>query len=336
MANVEKRFGKYEIREGSWRKEGGMGIVYKAYDPSLERIVAIKTIKDKPRTERSLLNLLTRFDKEAKIGGGILKEHINIATVYEYNCENDYNKNQYNPFICMEFIKGDRLDELLVKNKRKEYFSLEQTIHIISQLLEVLDFIHRKKVIHQDINPNNIMLTEEGTLKLIDFGIAKIGTKRYTYKVKTHGTPEYSSPEQLYKMETDYKTDIFSTGLILYELLTGKKAFGEFQIASLNNDSEKNELDELEKLAEREEYYNHRFQTIPKNPSEINQQLTMEFNLVVQTALQAEPANRFETAQTFLEALLEAYTVWLCKKHYKQNKTIVRKLLKSFWKPIVN
>jgi serine/threonine-protein kinase len=306
---VSNKKGKYEIIE-KWR-EGGMGIVYKAKDPDLDRIVAIKTIKDKPMGESHFWKLRTRFGREARIGGGILKYHPNIATIYEYD------KNV--PFICMEFIEGNRLDELINKKmKEQENFSLEQTMNIMSQLLEVLDFTHQQKVIHRDINPNNIILTKEGTLKLIDFGIAK--TEEEKEDLRRVGKWDYSSLEQLLGgKKVDHRTDIFSTGVILYELLSGKKAFpAPFRGMSDN-------------ITERQQTYIKEIRETIKllNPSKINQQISYDFDWVVQKALQTKPKERFQTTQEFLDALLEAYLSWLCKIHYKQHHKPIFKLLKS-------
>lgn len=286
---MKDKIGKYQIIETY--RGGGMGIVYKAKDPSLNRIVALKTIPQEYKNTLFAQSLFARFAREAEIEGMI--NHQNIVTVYEYN--------ETVPFICMEFVEGERLDEIIKRIKTKEVnFSLDQLINIMYQLLDILDFAHNKQIVHRDINPTNIMLTPDGILKLTDFGIAKIATDEYsiTSTDQTLGTMQYSSLEQLLVGEkVDHRTDIFSAGMILYEFLTG----GEKAFDILTSKMEGSELER------RQKYYHSRFTSNPQNPSEINYEINPAFDNVVQKALQKLPKDRFQTAKEFWQALHEAY-----------------------------
>ena len=209
---VQKRLGKYEIQ--SILGKGAMGLVYKAFDPQIERTVAIKTVR-KDITEPELaLQFTARFRNEARAAGRL--NHPNIVGVYEYGEDDAI------AFIAMEYVDGTGLGEYL---NRKTRFEFSQTCGITAQLLRALEFAHDRGVVHRDIKPSNLILTIAGVLKVADFGIARIDTSDLTMAGTVLGTPSYMSPEQCLAKPTDQRSDLFSAGVVLYELLTGQKPF---------------------------------------------------------------------------------------------------------------
>lgn len=215
-----KKIGKYEIVEelGS----GGMGVVYKAYDTGLEREVAVKVIK---QTALDVPESKARFYREARMAARL--SHDAIAIIYEIG------EDEGLPFIAMEYLPGGDLRALIDK---KEVLSLEQKLDYARQVCRGLQYAHSKNVIHRDIKPENIKLLGDGRVKIIDFGIAKpyvpttLPEEKSTSAVLTRlgmriGTPWYMSPEQVKGIAVDKRTDIFSFGVVLYELLTYKRPF---------------------------------------------------------------------------------------------------------------
>ncbi len=207
-----QKLGKYEIH--SILGEGGMGIVYKAYDPHLARVVAIKTIRVSLLEGKSGQDLRERFRREARAEGRLL--HPNIITVYEYQEDE-----QGTPFFVMEYVEGKDLKQYL---SRGILFNLEKSLHIIEQVLAALDHSHREGIVHRDIKPANIILLENDTVKIADFGIARMEESEFTQTGIVMGTPQYISPEQRLGSRVDARADVYSTGAVMYELLTGEKA----------------------------------------------------------------------------------------------------------------
>jgi len=206
------KLGKYEI-QGVLGK-GAMGVVYKAFDPHIERTVAIKTIR-KELVDPDLANqFMARFKNEAKAAGRL--HHPNIIGIYEYGEDDSV------AYIAMEYVDGTGLREYL---NRKARFELPQLVAMVSQLLQALEFAHARGVVHRDIKPANLILTSSGVLKVADFGIARIDMSSLTMTGMVMGTPSYMSPEQCQGRDSDHRTDIFSAGVVLYELLTGERPF---------------------------------------------------------------------------------------------------------------
>jgi serine/threonine protein kinase len=215
-----KKIGKYEIVEELGR--GGMGVVYRAYDPSLERDVALKVIQ---QIALDVADTKARFYREARMAARL--SHDAIAVIYEIGEEAGV------PFIAMEYLPGRDLRMVIDK---KENLSLEQKLDYAQQICRGLQYAHTKNVIHRDIKPENIKLLEDGRVKIIDFGIAKPYTPTASAEDKSTnvaltrmgmriGTPWYMSPEQARGNPVDRRTDIFSFGVVLYELLTYVKPF---------------------------------------------------------------------------------------------------------------
>jgi len=198
--------------------EGGMGMVYKAQDTKLDRIVALKFL---PKHLLCDEEAKTRFVHEAKAASAL--NHNNITTIYEIDEVEDQ------CFISMEYIEGKSIKELL----KEKTLSLKEILDIAIQIGEGLNAAHKKDIIHRDIKSDNIMLTDEGLVKIMDFGLAKLkGVTKLTKTGATLGTMQYMSPEQAQGMEVDQRSDIFSFGVVLYEMITGKLPFkGEHEAA---------------------------------------------------------------------------------------------------------
>lgn len=208
-----KKVGKYKVIEELGR--GAMGIVYKAVDPDIGRTVAIKTIRFDVISEKSEQEeAQKRFIREARSAGNL--SHPNIVTIYEVG------KDEGLTYIAMEFIEGKALDEILASGRE---FSFEETARMIEKIGDALDYAHKKGVIHRDIKPGNILIDQEGNPHIVDFGIARVSSSTMTHTKVVMGTPFYMSPEQISGKPIDHRTDIFSLGAVLYELLTKQKPF---------------------------------------------------------------------------------------------------------------
>ena len=211
MADPE-RLGKYEIK-GALGK-GAMGVVYKGFDPHIERFVAIKTIRKDLVEPELAAQYMARFKNEAKAAGRL--HHPNIVGVYEYGEDDAVT------FIAMEYVEGTGLREYL---NRRASFDFARLVALMAQLLIALEFAHERGVVHRDIKPSNLIVTNQGVLKVADFGIARVDTSNLTMAGMVIGTPSYMSPEQCRGLDVDARSDLFSAGVVLYELLTGEKPF---------------------------------------------------------------------------------------------------------------
>jgi serine/threonine protein kinase len=210
-----ERFGRYEILSELGR--GGMGVVYKARDPKINRVVAVKTVSlvgQPPEEEREYRE---RFFREAEAAGRV--SHPGIVTIFDVGEEPETRA----PYIVMEFVGGQSLDKLLSRDGHK--LSLGAALQLTLELAEALDCAHGQGVVHRDLKPANILLTEDGHAKIADFGVAKLNLGNRTRAGRTLGTPAYMSPEQLNGEEVDGRSDLFSLGVILYTVLTGYRPF---------------------------------------------------------------------------------------------------------------
>jgi len=267
-----KRLGKYDIQ--SVLGKGAMGVVYRAFDRVIERTVAIKTIRKDALNAKEMAPLLARFKREAQAAGRLT--HQGIVTVYEYGEEDD------SAYIAMEYVEGRELKDFL---DRSERFKLETVVDIISQLLDALGYSHAHGVIHRDIKPGNIIILPDERIKITDFGIARIESSTLTQFGDVIGTPSYMSPEQFGGQSIDKRTDLFSTGVILYHMLTGEKPFPGNSMTTIM----------------------HRvINTDPPMVSELNFQIPASFDILVAKALAKKPKQRFQTAEEFATTLKHA------------------------------
>ncbi|MFP4522646.1 MAG: protein kinase domain-containing protein, partial [Fibrobacterota bacterium] len=261
-----KKAGKYQITEliGS----GAMGSVYKALDPAIGRTVALKTVRSDLLIAGE--DIKKRFLQEARAAGNL--NHPNIVTIFDFGECRDF------AYIAMEFIEGKPLSELIGEDG---IGNLSLIYNIMSQITAALDYAHSKGVIHRDIKPANIIYSRSSeTVKLLDFGTAKLVDTALTQTGNTLGTPNYMSPEQINGDIVDYRTDIFSAGAVLYEMLTGKRPFKGENIASLSTSI---------------------LTTSPPAPSMHKEDLPAGFDLIINKALARERDERYSKASGISE-----------------------------------
>ncbi|HEX8118927.1 MAG TPA: serine/threonine-protein kinase, partial [Pyrinomonadaceae bacterium] len=211
-------FGNYKIEQKLG--EGGMGEVFRGVDMMLEREVAIKFLRPELASQPQVVE---RFRSEAVTLAKL--QHPNIATLYNFMRQGD------SFIMVLEFVRGVTLDHVI---QQRGALPVEQAVPIFCKVLEGIDHAHEYGIVHRDIKPANMMLTGAGVLKVLDFGIARVlGTARMTRQGHLIGTIEYMSPEQVKGMETDARSDIYSLGMLLYEMLTGRVPFdiqNEFEL----------------------------------------------------------------------------------------------------------
>ena len=268
MASDIPKIGKYEIV--SELGKGAMGVVYKGLDPVINRYVAIKTLMRRGGDDDSA-QLAERFKQEAQAAGRL--NHPAIVSIYEYAEEAD------RAFIAMEFVDGSTLADLA---KRNRVLDLEQIWDLMLKVLDGLNYAHSKGIVHRDIKPSNIMRTATGDVKIADFGIARIESSELTQVGTVIGTPGYMSPEQLLGQRVDNRSDIFSCGILLYELLTGERAFAGTNITSTIYKVVHADLAPASKICP----------TVPE-----------AIDAVLARVLAKNPADRFQTAREFADAI---------------------------------
>jgi hypothetical protein len=263
--------GRYEIVGELGR--GAMGVVYKATDPVIGRPVAVKTIKlSEEGTGLTRPELLQRFQTEARAAG--LLTHPNIVVIYDAGEEDGLY------YITMELVEGKSVQALLDAGHA---FPLPRVLRIMEQACSALQFAHERNVVHRDIKPANIMLTADDTVKVTDFGTAKIlqfGTVQQTAHVM--GTPSYMSPEQVKGRAVDGRSDIFSLGVMLYEMITGEKPFPGQSITTV-----------IYKIVNED----------PVPPRQINPSIHPGISGAVMKALAKDPETRYQTCRELLEDL---------------------------------
>jgi serine/threonine-protein kinase len=211
VADIEM-LGKYEVRRELGR--GAMGVVYEGYDPLIKRRVALKTIRPEHLHSEDAAAMLARFRREAQAAGRL--SHPNIVPIYDYGEEAGLS------YIAMEFVAGRELKASFDANER---FRPTDVVRIMGQILAALDYSHRQGVVHRDIKPANIFLLDDGSVKVADFGIAHVESSSLTQVGSVLGTPSYMSPEQILGLPVDGRSDLFSAGVVLYQLLTGERPF---------------------------------------------------------------------------------------------------------------
>ena len=207
---IGKTISHYKILEKLG--EGGMGVVYKAQDTKLDRFVALKFL---PQNLNQAEEEKQRFIHEAKAASAL--DHHNICNIHEIDESEDGQL-----FISMAFYEGETIREKIERGPLK----LDEAIELAIQIAEGLDIAHGKEIVHRDLKPANVMLTEAGVVKILDFGLAKLrGQTKLTKEGTTLGTAAYMSPEQARGEVVDQRTDIFSLGVLIYEMVTGQQPF---------------------------------------------------------------------------------------------------------------
>ncbi len=266
------RFGRYEVEQHLGR--GGMGDVYLVRDTVINRKAALKTIRtDTGLDARQVIEMRQRFYREAQTAGKLT--HPNIVTVY------DVGEDLGMSYIVMEFVEGNTLTQLM----KKQRLSLPQIKHVLFNAAIGLDYAHQNGIFHRDVKPDNIMVSKTGVVKVMDFGIARVLESSLTKTGSVMGTPSYMSPEQVKGQKVDARSDVFALGVILYELLTGKKPFAGETMSALMFAIMKDD---------------------PAQPSALDAKLHTGWDEVLRKALAKEPENRFQMAKDFAQAVRDA------------------------------
>lgn len=215
MAHPEtKQFGRYEVLGELGR--GAMGVVYKARDPQIDRLVAVKTICLRGAEPEAEEEFRSRFLNEAQAAGRL--HHPGIVSVFDVGEDPE----THDPYIVLEYVAGESLHKIVARDKK---FELPRALQIAQEIAEALDYAHAQGVTHRDIKPGNILITQDGHAKIADFGIAKLNLAHFTIPGRVMGTPAYMAPEQLSGEGADGRSDLFSLGVILYLMVTGHSPF---------------------------------------------------------------------------------------------------------------
>lgn len=261
-------YGRYRIVKELGK--GSMGVVYQAHDPQIDRLVALKVLRQDRLTNEGFTH---RFLKEAKAIGRL--SHPNIVTVY------DIGRDQETIYIAMEFLEGEPLNKV-IEEKR---LGIIEIANLGIQVAETLDYAHQRGIIHRDVKPSNILVKPSGQIIITDFGIAHIedpSSSLQTQDGEILGTPAYMSPEQVKGQSVDGRSDLFSLGIILYELVTGMRPFGGENLAAI---------------------FNSIAQKKPLEPAKINPGTPKSLSQIIMKCLEKTPDKRFETGKTLAEAL---------------------------------
>jgi len=267
---IKPTVGRYEILEELG--QGAMGIVYKARDPKINRLLAIKTIRFSDEFEaEKIREIKERFMREAEIAGKLA--HPSIVAVYDVG--EDYELT----YMAMEYLEG----ESLLKYCRKgSLLALRRSLYVVSETALALDYAHTQGVVHRDVKPANIMLLKDGKIKVTDFGIAKAVSSSQTKSGIVLGTPNYMSPEQINGHEIDGRSDMFSLGVVFFELLTGQLPFHGKNLTNL---------------------FYQITQVKHASPRDINPKVPKPVEQILDKALAKDPAQRFRTGAEFAKYL---------------------------------
>ncbi len=266
MADLQK-IGKYDVQDVLGK--GGMGSVYRGFDPVISRQVAIKAISKASVGADDLKHIMQRFRHEAQAVGRLV--HPRIVQIY------DYGEDDAVAYIVMELVNGKTLAQHL---QQEVSYEIREVGEIIRQLLDGLGHAHAAGVIHRDVKPSNILINNDGRIKISDFGIARIESSQLTQVGDVLGTPHYMAPEQFLGMDIGVEADLFSVGVIAYELLTGRKPFTGNSAAVMHQV----------------------LNQAPVNPTELNPRLSPLLDRVLHTALAKKREDRFQSARAFAEA----------------------------------
>src|SRR5215831_5103919 len=206
-----EKIGRYQVLDKVGK--GGMGVLYRGFDPVLDREVAIKLMHADFSEDTEQMR--PRFYREARAAAKL--NHRNIVTIFEFAEESNV------PYIVMEFLKGTSLGGRM---NAQPPLTIDDKLNVVAQLCDGLSYAHEQGVVHRDVKPDNVFILEDGSVKLLDFGIAKLTTPTLTRQGDVLGSASYMSPEQVGGSDSvDGRADVFSTGVVLYELLTGHRPF---------------------------------------------------------------------------------------------------------------
>jgi serine/threonine-protein kinase len=266
------RIGKYQVSGELGR--GGMAIVYRGLDPVIKRAAALKVIRKADLAAAEAAQILDRFKSEAQAAGSL--HHPNVVAIYEYGEDEDC------AWIAMELVEGRTLRDHLLEGWRPDLSKLPT---VLEQLLEALDYSHGRGVVHRDLKPGNVLVSDMGVAKISDFGIARIERSHLTQAGEVLGTPFYMAPEQFEGHPVDERTDIYAAGVIVYEVLCGRRPF----------DGQGGNL--MRQI----------LQEPPPPASTFEPRLPVTIDMVLGRALAKKPAGRYRNAREFLDALNGAF-----------------------------
>ena len=266
-----QKIGKYEVQ--SVLGKGGMGAVYRAFDPAISRAVAIKAISKTSVGEDDLKHIMQRFRHEAQAVGRLV--HPRIVQIYDYGEDDEL------AYIVMELVNGKTLGQHL---QQEVGYEVREVGEIIRQILDGLGHAHAAGVIHRDVKPANVLINNDGRIKVSDFGIARIESSQLTQVGDILGTPHYMAPEQFMGVDVTLQADLYSVGVIAYELLTGRKPFFGNSAAVMHQV----------------------LNVAPANPSSLKPKLSTLIDDVLQKALAKKAPGRFENAREFADAFQAA------------------------------
>lgn len=266
-----RRFGRYEIVGELGR--GAMGVVYKARDPQIDRLVAVKTVSLSGQEPEEEKEFRLRFMNEAQAAGRL--HHSGIVGVFDVG----ENPDDFNPYIVLEYVQGESLQRILAREKK---LSLETALQLSIEIADALDYAHAQGVVHRDVKPANILITQDGHAKIADFGIAKLNLAHFTLPGRVLGTPAFMAPEQLSGEGADGRSDLFSLGVILYAMVTGHSPFQGNSATTV-----------CFKVANRE----------PIAASALDMALPPELDLVISRAMAKDPEQRYQRGSEFADDL---------------------------------
>ena len=266
------RIGRYEVLGELGR--GGMAVVYRGLDPVIKREAALKVIRKADLDSAESAQILERFKREAQAAGSL--HHPNVVAVYEYG------EDDACAWIAMELVEGKSLRDHLLAGWRPDLATLPS---VLEQLLEALDYSRARGVVHRDMKPGNVLVSDMGVAKISDFGIARIELSHLTQAGEVLGTPYYMAPEQYEGRDIDERTDIYAAGVIVYEVLCGRRPYdgqGGSLLRQILHDP-------------------------PPPVSTFEPRLPVTIDMVLGRALAKKPENRFRNAREFLDALKNAF-----------------------------
>jgi serine/threonine protein kinase len=262
------QYGRYRIIKELGK--GNMGVVYQAHDPQIDRMIALKVLRPDRMTSE---DFVARFLKEARAIGRL--SHPQIVTVY------DVGEDQGSIYIAMEYLKGEPLNEVMKSGR----LTVDQSVDIVRQVAQALDYANQKGIVHRDIKPSNIIVTHDLEVKLTDFGIARIEDSAAGYQTQAGeilGTPIYMSPEQVMGKTADGRSDLYSVGVLFYEMIVGRRPFKGNNLAAI---------------------FHSITHDVPESPMTVDPFITRALSDLIMKCLEKAPENRFQTGRQMVEAL---------------------------------
>ena len=245
-----------------------MGVVFEAYDTVIERRVALKMLRTDVFAPEQLPDVRARLKREAHSAGRL--SHPNIVTIF------DYGEHEGAPYIAMDLMTGEELSRSLESGAR---MALPQVVRVMEQLLGALAYAHEAGIVHRDIKPSNVFVLRDGSIKMVDFGLARIEASNLTETGTLLGTPAYMSPEQFLGLPVDARSDLFSAGVILYQMLTGDRPFTGSPSTI------------MQKVLRQD----------PVEPSVLNPTLSAAWDDLIKRALAKKPDDRLQSARQFAD-----------------------------------